>query len=413
MVIVRTKGTGGFDKATKTWRLRGKGYSVTIGRLQEVYGLKFTATDPAKLEKETAPYWRRWLQEREEVVGEAKKTEEKAIRFAPTLARLEEMLSRLEAQSPGNAVVERLRGSTVANLEGHDFGHVGSVESFALPTVKEAPQITIATEAQAFLEDLVKKGKSAAYYQNRQALELLNTVCGHEEPGCVSVDHFRVFMQKVTTREGWGVRAHHNIVRYAKVFLKTVAQERGISYGFLASKKFVIVVGEGRKIKYTEAQVKIALDNATGLQRVQLLLGLNCGMYKGDLLQLTATQIKDGYLTWQRAKLGKNAPVLRHKLWKATLEALRSYDFKGTENALHEGYHAFAKAHGLPPHIALRKTTAQLLQDRDGGHVSRMFRGEIAGGTHTAYYVEKRLGDKEQGQLDVALDALGNYLNCQ
>jgi len=54
---VRTKQTGSFDKATKCWRFRGQGIHAIVKQLQDRYRVTFTATEPAKLERESAPDW--------------------------------------------------------------------------------------------------------------------------------------------------------------------------------------------------------------------------------------------------------------------------------------------------------------------------------------------------------------------
>src|SRR4051794_37660843 len=66
MAKARARNTGSFDHKTKCWRLRGRGIHATVRQLSERYGVEFRAETPAQLERETAPYWRRYMQDIED-----------------------------------------------------------------------------------------------------------------------------------------------------------------------------------------------------------------------------------------------------------------------------------------------------------------------------------------------------------
>jgi hypothetical protein len=425
MYDVRTKGSGSFEFKTKTWRLRSKGLSVTLGKLQDVYGVKFTQSEPAKLERESAPYWRKWLQDTEEDRLQAERDAKASAASAPLRSAFAGMIDRLRQENPANAILCDLEALLRVNAQPQAFGHVGSIESVFQPTAPAAPPtVTIATEVKHALQvHLERTGKTAYYHFTRQALQLLTEVCGQLEPHQLQVDHWRTFFSRVKANPSWNAVTQANMVNAAKRFAKRLSQARGTNFGFIHLPEFLIDVPEGGKVKYTTEEVKTALQHATGLQRLQVLLGSNCGMTAADILTLKPGCIQDGHIVWQRCKLArikeggkvkdyKSVAVLKHKLWPATLEALTAYDFAATEYALNDGYTKFTRKYHLPPHKALRKTVAQLIEDHYDTDISKHYRGELTGGTHMNNYVERRLGHKAQADLDAALDKIGHVLGC-
>ena len=71
-------------------------------------------------------------------------------------------------------------------------------------------------------------------------------------------------------------------------------------------------------------------------------------------------------------------------MWDATKDSLR---FGLSNRQLWESYSAFAKSHDLPSHKALRKTTAQWIEDNVGETEARLFRCESKGDTHNRNYI--------------------------
>ncbi len=407
MTEMRAKGTGSYDAKTKCWRLRGQGIHVTLKQLELRYNVTFTQTEPNKLKKESSPYWRRFLQDAEDAAVVAAKDVEASQKSASLRSRISGMIDRLRQENAANPLVEHLTALLSAPLPAiPDFGLLGTVESCFQPPDDDLSRVTIATEVKITLARIAERAKNSAYYQARQALDMLSEVAGHLAPDMLRVDHWRAFFVKVTTNENWNARTQRNIVRNAKHFLMVLEQERGVSYAFIRSKSFAIKAGDGQKIKYTEAEVRTALEHATGLDRLQLLLGLNAGMYVGDMVLLRPDMIQGDYVVWRRAKLGTTAPRLRHRLWAETMKALSAYTFDATEHRLQQTFKRFRLLHLLPEHKALRKSVTQLIKDRVGDDESRYYRGEMKGGVHMENYIERRLGDVEQTQLDKATDAI-------
>jgi len=440
---MRTKGTGSFDGGTKTWRLKGKGIHATTRQLERRYGVKFTATEPERLKKESVTYWRRWLQDTEEDAANSQKANSP---LQERLRSLERVLRDLNRDNAPDAILEcykaMYRDAAQVAPEDIDHADVPVIHPQVHPALKllgtsdplivrilnatvssaaAAPKVTIATEVKHALQvHLARTGLNAHYHFTRQALELLMTTCGQLEPHQLTVDHWRTFFAKVTTREKWGIVTQSNAIRAAKRFAKTVSQARGTNVGFVDLQEFAIDPGEGDKVKYTFAEVKTALDHATGTVRLQLLLGLNAGMTTADILTLKPDMIQGDYVVWKRCKLARikeggkakdysPVAVLKHKLWGTTKQALNAYTFDATEYQLDHGFFKFTRKHMLPVNKALRKTVTQLIEDRNGNDAGRHYRGELKGGTHMKNYVERRLGDKEQGDLDTALDAIGTH----
>jgi hypothetical protein len=172
---------------------------------------------------------------------------------------------------------------------------------------------------------------------------------------------------------------------------------------WIGDKRHMLEVPEGDKVQYTIEQVRTALANAEGVARTALLLGLNCGFTKADIGELVEEHvINDGtHATKVRAKLqhkkSKVKPVWW--LWPETKAALQ---FGVTSRDVEREYTKFRLKFNLPEHKALRKTTAQVIEDHVGESESLLFRGESKGGTHYKNYIRKYTPE-QVAKLDGAL----------
>jgi hypothetical protein len=122
---------------------------------------------------------------------------------------------------------------------------------------------------------------------------------------------------------------------------------------------------------------------------MSLLLGLNGGWYWGDYEEMTADMVKqDGRLHKSRAKNKRDGEpsnfVGGWLLWEETKELLK-YGLKRWK--LEDEYTAFARQHGLPPHIALRKTVTQFIHDNVGEKHARLWRCEQKSDNHNSSYI--------------------------
>jgi len=98
MYQVRAKGSGTFDKGTKTWRLQGKGIHATAKQLERRYNVTFTQTEPEGLKAASKTYWRRYLQDAEDDRAEAEKDAKASSAFATLRSRLSATIRPLAAR---------------------------------------------------------------------------------------------------------------------------------------------------------------------------------------------------------------------------------------------------------------------------------------------------------------------------
>ena len=202
MVAMRAKGTGTYGKSNKLWRLQHKGIQATTKQLEALYGVKFTEAEPARLKAQSAPYWRRYLQEQEEQLQHAQKD---ASPLQGRIRSLERILAELTRDNAPDDTVEQFRdmlqtATTCPPENPDDFADIPalhpSVEPLArlilgrnydpvelhalarlrpVPATTPAPlEITIATEARHALEVHHKRtGNHAHFYFSKQTLDLL------------------------------------------------------------------------------------------------------------------------------------------------------------------------------------------------------------------------------------------------
>lgn len=80
---------------------------------------------------------------------------------------------------------------------------------------------------------------------------------------------------------------------------------------------------------FSNAEVRLFLDNATGQHKLHLLLMLNCGMTQKDISDLRKDQIDfaGGAVTRRRSKTKhkKGTPLVSYPLWPETLRLLREH----------------------------------------------------------------------------------------
>jgi hypothetical protein len=115
--IVRAKNTGTFDRTVKAWRIKGRGIQASVRQLSKRYGVEFKGDTPAQLEKETAPYWRRYLQDIEDDHRQARKA---ASPLQGRIQSIEAMIARLKLDNRPTDDLERLLTQAI-NTPAHDI----------------------------------------------------------------------------------------------------------------------------------------------------------------------------------------------------------------------------------------------------------------------------------------------------
>ncbi len=280
---------------------------------------------------------------------------------------------------------------------------------------------------QAILKDLLVKqqlvvhpiGKEIADYIERQsskterpttdlrlALELLQSVTGNISVNSITVDHWRQFFDKVNASE-LAPRTRYNRWKLAKGFLRSLQVDHDLNWTWLENRKYSFQMPQGNKIQWTFEQVRIALDNATGITKTALLLGLNFGWYVGDIAQFVPNHFDGLRVNKARQKLHKDedAMICSHLCWKETQDA---FQHGLLQSSIAKAFQAFAKQYQLPVHKALRKTVSQWIDDYCGEEAARLYRGERASGNHGKFYI--RLTEPQKQKLDSALNMVHGIL---
>ncbi len=275
------------------------------------------------------------------------------------------------------------------------------LNSIAPKPVPKAESLKVEVEAYIARKKAKAKPGSKGWMAVRQFLNLFLEQTGDIRTADITVQHYRDYYKAVTTRPGWGKRNWANAMQCVNSFLERMECDHDLRFGFRHNPDYKIGRTEGQKKQYSIEEVRTALQHATGINRLSLLMGLNTGAYWGDIETLKPEDIEDGYLTGPREKNShKDVQVIgTWYLWPET-EAALAYGY--THWQLQDGYKKFRDEHGLPEHKALRKTVAQIIQDDIGETEARLYRCEGVPGVHGNNYV-KNFTEAQIARLEVAL----------
>jgi integrase len=386
MIEMRRKGTGSYEHSTKSWRLRQKGIKVSIRQL-----CRFFNTDIPANERESLPYWKKYLAQ---------------------LAPQPKLINELINSSP--PVPESMVPILNTTNQINDPTTSEPVRQFLLNELKAKLQPDIPVkeslkhEAEGYIETYKTKG-GKQWYDIRTSILFFLEAAGDIKLSDIDVSHYRTFLT-ILDREGkernWTPRTKQNRQRHVHTFLKFLEADHNLIFSFIRNKKYRLEVPPVEQTKYTLEQVKTALANAEGIARTVLLLGLNCGFYASDIIELKPEHFDGTHITKARAKNKRNGVqkgfVSKWKLWPETVAALQ-YGLK-TRDCERE-YMKLREKFGVPEQMALRKTVAQWVQELDGEEASKvLFRAE-GYGTHYNSYV-CNLTPGQVAKLDRALDAV-------
>ena len=382
----RANGTGSYDWRAKCWRAKTQGIHATVGTLQRMYGVTFAGRTPDQLERESAPYWRRYLQDIEDNHRQAQKA---ASPLQTRIRSLESMIARLRGEGRSDAILERLEGELreAVTVPPHDIDHadmpvyhpdiVARARAMQYCTsdddvddamcimleATEPPRTTapkgiapkgIVHEANVYIDRHKSKGHKG-WFDVRKAVGLLTDVTGDVPVEHVTVEHMRAVNAKIKGNPNWGDTTRANLNAIVRDFLRQIAADFNLTcYGFLSNKAYRLKRGKGKKIKYTLEQVQTALKHATGDVRLAVMVGLNTGAIIGDIASMTSDMIVDGRLVRSRAKLQhKDEPLVGSwLLWDETKKVMR---YGVGRRRLQDQYTQFSKKLSLPTHKEVLK----------------------------------------------------------
>jgi hypothetical protein len=418
---VRAKNTGTFDRTTNSWRIKGKGIQASIRQLSQRYGVDLPRGD----KRASLPYWRRFVQECEEQAQEGRKASsplQERIKSLDTLiahARatgkptgdLEALLREAINVPPhdiDNADVPvlspEIAGLIPGQLNGLSELEIRQLNNLVIAPARQSGGISIAT-VKARADAMVarhRKGKSRNnWFFTRQCLDIFQEITGNIPVQDINVAHYEQYLHKIDSYPTWGDTTKYNAQNLLKTFLKGIESDfANCNFGFVRNKLYNRRNPMGKKLQYTEEQLKIALEHATGRARTGLLLGMNCGFYWGDITTLKPEHIQGEYIIRPRQKnIDKSNLHGQWRLWEATKQAIQ---FGLSNWQLEEAYRQLRLAHNLPVHKAVRKAIAQIIQDEIGEEEARLYRCENVSGTHGRNYIVSYT-PAQVAKLDAAL----------
>ncbi len=415
MSDVRKKGTGTWDFTQDRWELKKLGLRKTPKQLADILG------EPVPEGKiASRPYWERFLA----VVrhGQQKKKRQ-ASHLQERLRSLDTIIESLEAESRDATAFKKERDYVLSIPEG-DIDHADfpaihpdanddlsilGLEDDELAVrvmnrlhIKKAPaKGGVKDEADRYIA--TKKGKDK--YNQRAAIDIFVKACGNITVKEITIDHYRAFLKLLAQQDNWNDTSKAKNQGRVHTFLHALETDHNHPMPWIGDKRHMLEVPEGDKVQYTIEEVRTALANATGIARTALLMGLNFGFYASDIVELAAEHISDDgtHVSKVRKKLAhkKNRVKPVWLIWPETKEAM-TFGIKYRD--LQREWDNFRKKFGLPEHKALRKTTAQVIQDHKelGEEESLLFRGESRQGTHHKNYI-KKYTPEQVAKLDDAL----------
>jgi integrase len=390
MTEMRRKGTGSYEHSTKSWRLRTKNIKVSIRQLCRVFGVEIPPN-----ERESLTFWKKYLAQL------APPQEPKLIRS---------LISEPEPAPIPEALVPILNAAWQMNDPETSEG----ARRFLLQRLQEriCPEIpkkeSLKEEAVGYIQTYKAKG-GKQHYDINTSISFFLEAAGDIKLSDIDVSHYRAFLTILDREEKerkWTPRTKQNRQRHVHTFLKFLEADHNLVFSFIRNKKYRMEVPPVEQTKYTLEQVKVALANAEGIARTVLLLGLNCGFYASDIIELKPEHFDGTYITKARAKNKRNGVqkgfVGKWKLWPETIAALQ-YGLK-TKDCERE-YMKLREKYDLPEAMALRKTVAQWVQELAGEEESRVLYRAEGYGTHYTSYV-CNLTPGQVAKLDRALDAV-------
>lgn len=412
---VRKKGSGTWDRTQDRWEFKKLKLYMKPKALAEALG------EPVPEGKiASRPYWEKFLVLREQGERQVKR---QRSHLQERLRSLDHIIESLEAESRDATEFKKER-EYVLNLREWDIDHADvpaihpdakgelvmlgladdelAVRVFNSHHVKKAPvKGGVKDEAEKYID--TKKGKDKS--NQRAAINLFVTACGNITVKEITIDHYRAFLKLLAKQDNWNDTSKAKNQGRVHTFLHALETDHNHPMPWIGDKRHMLEVPEGDKVQYTIEEVRTALANATGIARTALLLGLNFGFYASDIVELAADHvINDGtHVSKVRKKLAhkKNRVKPVWLVWPETKEAM-AFGIKRRD--LQREWDKFREKFDLPEHKALRKTTAQIIQDHKelGEEESLLFRGESKQGTHHKSYI-KKYTPEQVAKLDEAL----------
>lgn len=409
---VRKKGTGTWDFTQNRWELKRYGIRKTPRQLADILG------EPVPEGKiASRPFWDKFLALREQGEQQHKR---KTTRLQERLNSLDVIIESLEAESRDATQFKKER-EYVLNLSEWDIDHADvpavhpdsedylsilglqvddmAVRVFNSLLSKTAPvKGGVKQEAEKYID--TKKGKDKS--NQRAAIDIFVKACGNITVQEISIDHYRAYL-KLMGQDNWNDTTKAKNQGRVHTFPHALETDHNHPMPWIGDKRHVLEVPEGDKVQYTVEQVRTAFANAQGIARTALLLGLNCGFTKADIAELTAEDIinEGTHATTVRAKLNHKKTKVKPVwwLWPETRAALQ---FGLTSKDVEREFTKLRTQFNLPEQKALRKTTAQIIEDHVAEYESMLFRGESKSGTHHKNYI-KKYTPEQVVKLDKAL----------
>ena len=153
-----------------------------------------------------------------------------------------------------------------------------------------------------------------------------------------TVREYSAHLEKLVSDGTFAQTTAHDYQKAFQAFVRSIGEDYPNDIRIpqnLRAARLRIVAERKEPDPFTVDEVKLLLDSASARTKLYLLLMLNCGMYQGDIADLTASEVdwKSGRIIRPRSKAAREA-ITRGKgqpfrvnwlLWNATFDLLKEF----------------------------------------------------------------------------------------
>ena len=354
----------GYYPKKRLWQIRKKGFTVakSIRQLSDHFGVDIPET-----ERDSRPYWKRYLSELQEKTIEQKAKELLAIPVTiqdhlppilPTVARMQ-AFEQFKADPQFSQIVEATK-------------------------VKKGAKGMLRTEINEFC-----KIKTGNHYRN--SLDEFLKAVGNILIETIDIQTYRKWKTYLEDNHKGAAVTTKNKFKFVKTFLRELAINHNLNFNFLNSRmldKLNLPEDKPRDLReeyWTREEIQQAIANSGGLPlaRFAILAGLNLGAYPSDLTPdyFTADKLAGNIYTTARKKNTREGvqkgQITSYCLWPETIEAYKALPESYTIRQMFYELKKLKAITGITKEQkGLRKTGAQRIKEIAGDAMARLYRNE-------------------------------------
>lgn len=354
----------GYYPKKRLWQIRKKGFTVakSIRQLSDHFGVDIPET-----ERDSRPYWKRYIAELQEQTIEQKAKQLLAIPttiqdhlppILPTVARMQ-AFEQFKADPQFSQIVEATK-------------------------VKKGAKGMLRTEINEFC-----KIKTGNHYRN--SLDEFLKAVGNILIETIDIQTYRKWKQYLEENHKGAAVTTKNKFKFVKTFLRELAINHNLNFNFLNSRmldKLNLPPDKPRDLReeyWTRGEIQQAIAQSGGLPlaRFAILSGINLGLYPSDLTPdyFTPDKLQGNIYTTARKKNTREGvqkgQITSYCLWPETLEAYKALPATYTRRQIFYELKKLNKLTGIKKNQkGLRKTGAQRIKEIAGDAMARLYRNE-------------------------------------